>query len=62
MSMNQAQKGHERLTERRAGLIDELARLEMRQAALSELLAMVEKQEAIAVEVLRLAKIPATGE
>jgi hypothetical protein len=49
MNKKHAQKGHESLAERRAELVDELARLEIRQAALSELLAMVEKQEAAAV-------------
>ena len=62
MNKKHAQKGHERLAERRAELVGELARLEMRQAALFELLAMVEKQEAAAAKAVRLAEIPATGE
>ena len=42
MNKEQAEKG---LAERRADLVDELARLKIRQAALAELLAMVKKQE-----------------
>ena len=45
MNKKHVQKGHERLAERRAELVGELARLEMRQAALVELLAMVRLAE-----------------
>ena len=56
MNEQHARKGHKRLTERRAALVDELHALTRRQSRVAELLVLAEKQTAAAAEAVRVTK------